>query len=57
MKNYRKNPTADLIGKIPDQTDAEGNFRTSTQVLKELNDQWMQRFKKDNNIIEINLLK
>lgn len=56
-KNYRKNPTVDLIGKIPDQTDAEGNFRTSTQVLKELNDQWMQRFKKDNNIIEINLLK
>lgn len=57
FKNYRKNPTADLFDKIPDQKDANGNFRTSTQILKEMNDQWLERFKKDNNIIEINLLK
>lgn len=56
-KNYRKNPTADLIDKIPDQRDANGNFRTSTQIIKELNDQWLERFQKDNNIIEIDLLK
>jgi len=56
-KNYRKNPAADLVDKIPDQRDANGNFRTSTQIIKELNDQWLERFKKDNNIIEINLLK
>ncbi|MCQ4034549.1 GLPGLI family protein [Kaistella montana] len=57
FKNYRKNPTADLIDKIPDQRDANGNFRTSAQIIKELNDQWLDSFKKDNNIIEINLLK
>lgn len=56
-KNYRKNPTADLVDKIPDRRDANGNFKTSTQIIKELNDQWLERFKKDNNIIEINLLK
>lgn len=55
--NYRKNPTADLVDKIPDQRDSNGNFRTSAQILKELNDQWLERFKKDNNIIEIALLK
>lgn len=57
FKNYRKNPTADLVDLIPDQTDANGNFRTSTQILKEMNNQWLERFKKDNNLIEINLLK
>lgn len=57
FKNYRKNPTADLVDKIPDQRDANGNFRTSTQILKEMNNLWLDRFKKDNNIIEINLLK
>lgn len=57
FKNYRKNPTADLIDQIPDQRDANGNFRTSAQIIKELNDQWLDSFKKDNNIIEINLLK
>ncbi|QOW09556.1 GLPGLI family protein [Kaistella flava (ex Peng et al. 2021)] len=56
-KNYRKNPTADLVDKIPDQRDANGNFRTSTQIIRELNNQWLERFKKDNNIIEVNLLQ
>ncbi|KEY18717.1 GLPGLI family protein [Kaistella antarctica] len=57
IKNYRQNPTADLVGKIPDQRDSNGNFRTSTQIIKELNNQWLERLKKDNNIIEIDLLK
>lgn len=57
IKNYRKNPTADLIGQIPDQRDAEGNVRTSAQIIKELNDLWLESFKKDNNLIEISLLK
>jgi len=56
FKDYRRNPTADLIGHIPDQRDAEGNFKTSAQIIKELNDKWLENFKKDNNIIEINLL-
>lgn len=57
FKNYRKKPTADLIDQIPDQRDAEGNFKTSAQIIKELNNQWLERFKKDNNLIEISLLK
>lgn len=57
IKDYRKNPTANLIGQIPDQRDSEGNFKTSAQIIKELNDQWLKRFKKDNNLIELNLLK
>lgn len=56
FKNYRKNPTADLVDRIPDQRDADGNIRTSTQILKEMNTVWLERFKKDNNIIEITLL-
>lgn len=57
FKDNRKNPTADLVDKIPDQRDANGNFRTSAQILKELNDQWLEMFKKDNNLIDLNLLK
>ena len=34
-KNYRKNPTADLVGKIPDQRDANGTFRTSAQIVND----------------------
>jgi len=56
-KNYRKNPTADLVGKIPDHRDSNGNFRTSAQIIRELNNQWLELFKNDNNIIEIDLLK
>ena len=56
-KNYRKNPTADLVGKIPDQRDSNGNFRTAAEVIKDLNNIWLERFKKENNLIEINLLK
>ena len=57
FRNNRINPTSDLIGQIPDQTDSEGNFRTAAQVIKHLNDIWLERFKKENNIIEIELLK
>lgn len=56
-RNYRQNPTADLVGKIPDQKDANGNFRSSSQIIKELNDTWLERLARDNNLIEIDLLQ
>ena len=56
-KNYRKYPAADLIGKIPDQTDSEGNFRKGSDIIKEIEKNQLARIKKDNNIIEIDILK
>lgn len=56
-KNFRQNPTADLANRIPDQRDSEGKLRTSAEVIREINQQWVERLAKDNNIIEINLLK
>ena len=56
-KNYRQNPTADLVGRIPDQTDSEGKHRTSDEIIRELNQKALERQTKDNNLIELNLLK
>ena len=53
IKTYFQNraaPTAYLVGRIPDQRDAEGNFRTGEQIIRE-------QISKDNNIIEIDILK
>jgi len=57
FKDYRQNPTADLVDRIPDQHDSNGNFRTSTEIIKELNQIEMEKLAKDNNLIEISLLK
>lgn len=57
FKNYRANPTADLVGRIPDQRDANGKMRTSAEVIREINKQIMDHLAKDNNLIEIELLK
>jgi GLPGLI family protein len=56
-KNYRQNPTADLVGQIPDQHDSNGKWRTSSEIIKEINQQALERLAKDNNLIELNLLK
>ncbi len=56
-KNYRANPTADLEGRIPDQRDATGKMRTSAEVIREINKQILEQLAKDNNLIEIDLLK
>ena len=56
-KNYRQNPTADLVGQIPDQHDSTGKWRTSSEIIKEINQQALERLAKDNNLIELNLLK
>lgn len=57
LKSYRTNPTADLVGRIPDQRDSTGKMRTSAEVLREINQQAMERMAKENNLIEIDLLK
>lgn len=57
FKNFRQNPAADLVSTIPDQRDSEGKLRTSTEIIREINQQWLERLAKDNNLIELNLLK
>ncbi|MBD8084192.1 GLPGLI family protein [Chryseobacterium caseinilyticum] len=60
IKNYLQNraePTSHLIGRIPDQTDAQGNFRTGEQIIREIRKTMLEKISKDNNIIEIDVLK
>lgn len=54
---HRADPTANLVGIIPDQTDASGNFRTGEQIIREIRKTMLEHFRKDNNIIEIDVLK
>ena len=35
FKNYRKDPSADLVGKFPDQTDGDGNFKRGIDLFRE----------------------
>lgn len=56
FRSYRKNPAAGLVGKIPDQTDASGKFISGTQQVREIEKMRLESFKKDNNILEIELL-
>ncbi|MBT2622559.1 GLPGLI family protein [Chryseobacterium sp. ISL-6] len=60
--NYRKDPAAStrqlyMQGKIIDQKDSSGNFRTGTEVVREVEKLTKERLKKDNNIIEIDWLQ
>lgn len=59
---YRKDPAAEtkqlyLQNKIPDQKDASGNFRTGAEIVREVEKLAKERLNKDNNIIELELLK
>jgi len=56
-KKYRKNPMADQIGMFPDQTDSNGVFRTGAEIFRANEKIVLERLSKDNNIIEIDLLK
>lgn len=56
-KNYRLNPVANLIGKIPDYLDENGNTVSGQQKVREIEKIRLDQIKKDNNIIEIDLLK
>lgn len=60
IKKYLQNrtdPTAHLVGKIPDQRDSEGNFQTGEQIIREIRQKLLEKISKDNNIIEIDILK
>jgi GLPGLI family protein len=61
-KKYRNDPAGDIKqlyiqGKIPDQTDTSGNFRTGAEVVRDVERLTKERLTKDNNIIELDLLK
>ncbi|MCS4305561.1 GLPGLI family protein [Chryseobacterium sp. BIGb0232] len=62
FKKYRKDPGSEtrqlyLAGKIPDQKDSSGNFHKGAEIVREVDKLAKERIKKDNNIIEIDLLK
>ena len=60
VKTYLENridPTAQMVGRIPDQTDSEGNFRTGEQIIREERKFMLEKISKDNNIIEIDILE
>lgn len=54
---HRADPAANLIGRTPDQRDSQGNFRTGNQIIREQRKLMLEKISKDNNIIEINILK
>ncbi|MDV3956321.1 GLPGLI family protein [Elizabethkingia anophelis] len=61
-KEYRKDPAKDyrievMKGNIFDSLDDNGNMKTPQQKLKELETLLKNKLKKDNNIIELDLLK
>ena len=56
-QNYRINPVANLVGKIPDYQDENGNTVSGQQKVREIEKIKLDQIKKDNNIIEIDLLK
>lgn len=62
FKKYRNDPAAEtrqlyMQGKIRDQKDNSGNFRTGAEIVRDVDQLTKERLKKDNNIIEIDLLK
>jgi GLPGLI family protein len=57
FRTYRRNPVASLVGKIPDQTDSSGKFISGNQQVREIEKMRLEIFKKDNNILEIELLE
>ncbi|WP_426277137.1 GLPGLI family protein [Chryseobacterium sp. S-02] len=57
FKTYRMNPAGSLVGKIPDFTDSEGKHISGQQKIREIEKMRLEKFKKDNNILEIDLLK
>ncbi|MFC6268348.1 GLPGLI family protein [Frigoriflavimonas asaccharolytica] len=56
-KNYRINPVGDMVGSFPDQTDGSGKFRRGIDIFREFEKYRLDEIAKDNNIIEIDLLK
>lgn len=57
-RKYRKEPIADIMDKIHDVKDENGYIVIpKSKLIKEIEESTVQELQKDNNIIEINLLK
>lgn len=56
-KKYRKEPIADIIDRVNDATDSNGNIIPKSQIIREVEASVLKIIKKDNNLIEIDLLK
>ena len=56
-KNYLLNPVSDLIGKIPDYIDSEGNHISGQLKVREIEEFRKDEIKKNNNILEPDLFK
>ncbi|MDR6517295.1 GLPGLI family protein [Chryseobacterium camelliae] len=54
---YRNDPVKNLRGRMPDQTDENGNFISGEQALKRSEAAFKKRINADNNVIELDLLK
>ena len=54
---YRKNPMADSVGTFVDFTDANGVFHPAAETFRKHEKIVLARIAKENNIIELNLLK
>jgi len=59
---YRNDPAAEtkklyIEGRLPNFTDTSGNFHTGAETVREAEKLAIERLKKDNNIIELDLLK
>ncbi|WP_157844428.1 GLPGLI family protein [Chryseobacterium sp. Leaf404] len=57
FKNYRKYPIADLAGTFPDYTNSTGVLISGRETERLEEKRRKDQIKKDNNIIELNLLK
>ncbi|WP_185145788.1 GLPGLI family protein [Chryseobacterium sp. SNU WT5] len=56
-RDYRKDPLQSLRGRYPDQIDSDGTFKSGVEIFREEEKLFKNRIKKDNNIIEIDLLR
>lgn len=54
---YRNDPVKNLRGRMPDQTDENGNFISGEQALRRSEAAFKKRLNADNNVIELDLLK
>ncbi|WP_294246864.1 GLPGLI family protein [uncultured Chryseobacterium sp.] len=61
-RDYRNDPASGMRqqyiqGKIPDQTDTGGNFSTGLEIVRRVEKLLKERIKKDNNVIELDMIK
>ena len=57
FNNARKNPAGNLIKDVPDYTDGNGKIVSQEKLRREIEKSSRERILKDNNILELDLLK